>query len=121
MKKSTKTLLITTLIFFGYFNSKGYPLSTRHHVMNMGKNLVKFTCSPAYGIFVKGPKNIKEAYQYEVWGREKLEKRGLLRYKIFALWRVPGEEIKGIVDGLVDSGKTGGEFIKEFISIFFSD
>jgi len=87
----------------------------------MGKNLVKLTFSPLYGMFIKGPKNIKEAYEYEVYGGEDPEKKGLLRKKLFALWRSPGEETKGLIDGLVDSVKAGGDFLKEFLSIFFSD
>jgi len=87
----------------------------------MGKDVVKVVSSPLYGMFIKGPKNIKKAYQDEVWGREKKEKRGLLRYKLFVIWRMPGEEIKGIIDGVVESVDAGVHFLKEAISIFFSD
>ncbi len=117
--KRNKVLIIIVLLFSLSFNA--YSSSTRHHLINMGKNLTKCIFSPLYGIFIQGPKNIKEAYQYEVWEREKPEKRGQLRYKLFSLWRAPGEETKGIIDGLVDSTKAGGQVLKEFISIFFSD
>ena len=106
-------LLLSPLTSFSY--------SIRHHLINMGKNLVEFTFSPLYGVLIKGPKNIKKAYSYEVWGREKPEKRGLLRYRLFAIWRAPGEEIKGIVEGVEKSITAGANFIKELISIFFSD
>ena len=78
-------------------------------------------CAPLKGIFITGPQNIKKAYTSEVWDREKPTKRGLLRYKIFALWRAPGEEVKGLIDGLVESAQAGGDLLKNFLSIFFSD
>ena len=120
MNKLSRIMLILTLVAFA-FCQQAYGHSIRHHLINMGKNLVKFTFSPLYGALIKGPENIKEAYQYEVYGSENPEKRGLLRKKLFAIWRSPGEEMKGIIDGLVDSAKAGGEFLKEFLSIFFSD
>lgn len=104
-----------------FISHSAYAYSIRRHLINMGKNLVEFTSSPLYGVFVKGPQNIKKAYTYEVWEREKPEKRGLWRYRLFALWRMPGEETKGIIDGLVGSVEATGGFLKEFISIFFSD
>ncbi len=113
--------LITVLIILTAYFLSAYPYSARHHLINMGKRLVEASTSPLYGAFIKGPKNIKDAYQYEVWGREKPHKRGLLRYKLFAIWRAFGEEAKAIVEGVVGSVKAGGEFLKEFISIFFSD
>ncbi len=109
------------LILITFFCLNAYPYSARHHVINMGKNLKDAALSPIKGLFITGPKNIQEAYQYEVWEREKQEKRGLLRYKLFALWRVPGEETKGIIDGLTNCVKHSGIFLKEFLSIFFSD
>ena len=120
MKKLSRSLIIITLIIFVY-SHQARAHSIRHHLIDMGKNLVRLTISPIYGTFIKGPKNIKEAYNYEVYGSEKPEKRGILRKKLFALWRSPGEEAKGIIDGVVDSVKAGGQFLKEFISIFFSD
>ena len=120
MRKLSSSLIIITLIIFVY-SHQARAHSIRHHLIDMGKNLVRLTISPIYGTFIKGPKNIKEAYNYEVYGSEKPEKRGILRKKLFALWRSPGEEAKGIIDGVVDSVKATGEFLKEFISIFFSD
>jgi hypothetical protein len=118
-KRNRIAFFLITLTMF--ISSQAYAYSIRHHLINMGKNLVEIATSPLYGTFVKGPRNIKQAYQYEVWGREKPEKRGLLRYKFFALWRAPGEEVKGIIDGLIGSIQACGCFLKEFISIFFSD
>ncbi len=121
MKKfNAKPAIFTALIIFS-LHSQAFALSTRHHLINTGKNLVKFTLYPLHGIFIKGPQNIKAAYQYEVHGLEKPEKRGRFRNKVFAAWRSIGEEGKGIVDGLVTSAKAGGESLKELISIFFGD
>lgn len=96
-------------------------LSLRHHLINMGRNTAQIVIAPVYGTFIAGPKKVKEAYMYEVWGREKEEKRGLLRYKLFALWRAPGEEAKSIIDGLSESVTSAGTVIKELLSILFSD
>ena len=120
MNKPSKILILIILITL-VFSWQVHAHSIRHHLIDMGKNLVKLAFSPLYGIFIKGPRNIKEAYDYEVYGSEKPEKRGLLRKRLFALWRSPGEEAKGIIDGLVESVKAGGQFLKEFLSIFFSD
>lgn len=119
MRKLSRIATITTLIVF--ISCPAYAYSIRQHLINMGRNLMEVTFSPLYGMFFKGPHNVKEAYNYEVWGREKPEKNGLFRYKLFALWRAPAEETKGIIDGLVDSVKAGGQFSKELLSIFFSD
>ena len=119
MKKVNRILIIITLIIFTSGSAGAH--SIRHHLIDMGKNLTELTFSGLYGTFIKGPRNIKEAYNYEVYGSEKPEKRGLLRKKLFALWRSPGEEMKGIIDGLVDSAKATGQFLKEFLCIFFSD
>ncbi len=119
-KKFSKILIMITLITFAFCNQADAH-SIRHHLIDMGKCLIRLTLSPLYGAFIQGPRNIKEAYEYEVYGNERSEKRGLLRKKLFALWRSPGEEAKAIIDGLVDSVKAGGRFTKEFLSIFFSD
>ena len=117
-----KQLVVVFVVIIGIITPyKVYSYSVRHHLINMGKDVVKVVSSPLYGMFIKGPKNIKKAYQDEVWGREKKEKRGLLRYKLFVIWRMPGEEIKGIIDGVVESVDAGVHFLKEAISIFFSD
>ena len=120
MKRFSKMLIIIVLTIL-VLGKQAHGHSIRHHLIDMGKNLVQFTFSPLYGVFIKGPKNIKEAYEYEVYGSENPEKRGLLRKKLFAIWRSPGEEMKGLIDGLVDSAKAAGQFLKEFLSIFFSD
>jgi hypothetical protein len=90
-------------------------------MIDTGKNLARLAISPLKGAFVIGPKYVKDAYQYEVYGLEKPEKRGRLRNKLFAIYRAPAEETKGIIDGLVDGVKAGGRALKEFISIFFGD
>lgn len=120
MNKHSRILIIIALIIF-VSSGPLYAHSIRHHLINMGRNSVECVLSPLHGMFIKGPKNIKQAYDYEVYGSEDPEKKGLLRKKLFAIWRSPGEEVKGIIDGLVDSVKAGGQFLKEFLSIFFSD
>ena len=119
MKRIINTLIISLCIWGCVYPA--YAHSVRHHLIDTGKNFTDALCSPLYGIFIQGPKNIKDAYQYEVWGREKEEERGLLRYRLFAIWRAPGEEMKGIIDGLVGSITSLGKSGKEFLSIFFSD
>ncbi len=121
MKLSAKIILITILIAIFAFYSQAYAHSTRHHLIDTGKNLVKCALYPLHGIFIKGPQNIKAAYQYEVHGLEKPEKRGHFHNKVVACWHAIGEEGKGIIDGLITSAKSGGEALKEFISIFFGD
>ena len=113
----TLFLLIIGALFPQWIEAK----SVRGHIITAGRNLSDAVAAPLKGIFILGPRRIKDAYQYEVHGREKKEKRGLLRYKLFALWRAPGEEVKGIIDGCVDSVHSLGEMTKSIISIFFSD
>jgi hypothetical protein len=120
MKKVNRIIIIASLAM-SLCCQQASAHSARHHLINMGKSLFKLTLAPLYGVFVKGPQNIKEAYDYELYGSDKPEKRGLLRKKLFALWRSPGEETKGVIDGLVDGVNAGGQFLKEFLSIFFSD
>jgi len=60
-------------------------------------------------------------YKYEVYEREKPEKRRLLRYKLFAIISAPAVEIKTVIDGIVDSAAYSGKFCKELLSIPFSD
>ena len=117
--KISKIIIIALVSVF--IISSVYAHSARHHVIDMGKSIIEAVFSPLYGIFIKGPKNVKEAYQYEVHEREDPQKRGLMRYKLFAIWRAPGEEAKGVIDGIVGSVKSLGNSLKEFISIFFSD
>ncbi len=120
MIRRTINIFVLSLFIWGV-SYPGYSYSARHHLINAGKNVGDVIVRPLHGIFVKGPKNIKDAYEYEVWGREEEQKRGLLRYRLFALWRAPGEEVKGIIDGLTGSVKALGNSCKEIISIFFSD
>ncbi len=119
MKKTTKLLLLFSLACL--ISTPAYAYSARHHLIEMGKNAGQMIGAPLEGIFINGPQNIKKAYTYEVWEREDQQKRGLLRYKLFALWRTPGEEAKGIIEGVVESVKAGGSLLKNLLSIFFSD
>lgn len=115
-----KLIIIVALIVFVSYGQV-YAHSTRHHLIDMGKNIVKCAFYPLHGVFIKGPQNIKTMYQYEVYGLEKPEKRGHLRNKVVAYWQAIGEEGKGIIDGLTTSVKSGGIALKEFLSIFFGD
>lgn len=119
MKKINKIIVITSLGIL--ISHPAYAYSVRHHLINMGRNLVKMAFSPLYAAFIQAPRNIKETYGYEVWGREKPEKRGRFRYRLFAIWRSPAEATKAVLDGLIESVEASGEFSKEFLSIFFGD
>lgn len=119
MKKIIFYLAVIMVILF--WSNEAQALSRSHHLYNIGRNLVKMSVAPLKGIFVTGPRNIKKAYIYEVYEREKIEDRGKLRYKLFGIWRAPGEEIKGIVTGVVEAVECGGEAVKEFTSIIWSD
>lgn len=119
MRKLINIIILLSLILF--LSQKSYAYTTEHHLVNMGRNLLNVVFSPLKGAFIQGPQEIKKMYKYEVYEREKPEKRGLLRYKIFALWSAPAVELKAIIDGLVNSAAAGGKFFKEFLSIPFSD
>lgn len=121
MKLPDKKIIIIITLIVSAFYSQAYAHSTRHHLIDMGKNIGRCALYPLHGIFIKGPQNIKAAYQYEVYGLEKPEKRGHFHNKIVACWHAIGEEGKGIIDGLTTSVKSGGQALKEFISIFFGD
>lgn len=124
MQLNKKIFLRTGVIFILLLSclyEYAWPRSTPHHIYNMSRRLVEAAGGPLYGIFVAGPRNVKIAYIAEVREQEKPEKRGKLRYKVFGIWRAPGEEIKGVIDGITHSVSSAGRFCKEFISIFFGD
>ena len=121
MKKITFLFVTITIILSFALTKPVFARTTLHHFINAGKNIGRFALYPLHGIFIKGPKNVKEMYQYEVWGLEKPEKRGHLRNKIVACYQAPGEEAKGIIDGVTESVRSGGVALKELISIFFGD
>ena len=98
-----------------------FALSPPHHLYNISRRLCEVVGAPIYGVFFQGPKNIKEAYVSEVWEQEKPENRGQLHRKLFALWRAPGEEAKGIIKGITDSVSSLGQAGTELISLFFGD
>ena len=121
MKQPAKTLLLALAVTAILPLVPARAASTPHHLYNISRKLVETTGAPLYGIFVKGPKNIKQAYNAEVWGQEKPAKRGKFIHKAAGVLRSPGEEIKGIVDGLTDCVSSLGQAAKEFVSIFFGD
>lgn len=98
-----------------------YARSNRNHVIKGTKHLFKALADPFHGLFILGPRKVKETWEYEVHGREKEEDRNTLRGKLFAIWRAPGDEFKGTIDGISNCTKNLGSSLKEFISIIFSD
>ena len=120
MKTKKAKFIIISLILCTY-TPLSYAHSARHHLIKATKGIIGAAFSPLYGILIQGPKNIKEAYTYEVYQREKPEKRGQLRYKLFGIWRAPGEEVKGIIDGISDTVTHSTTSLKELVSILFSD
>lgn len=119
MKKISKLLIIVIMAFS--FCQQAFALSTVHHLYLISRRLVEVVGGPFYGIFVQGPKNVKAAYHAEVWEQEKPYKNGTLKFKVAGVLRAPGEEAKGLVDGITDSVSSGGNALKHFISIFFGD
>jgi hypothetical protein len=117
--KITATLLISSLICLS--PPPAYALATAHHLYNTSRRLCETIGGPFYGLLFQGPKNVKDAYFSEVWEQEKSENRGLLRNKLFGIYRAPGEEAKGIITGITDSVTSLGKACIEFISIFFGD
>lgn len=113
------SLLAITLLFLT--PSSAQAKSVRGHIFEMSRSVYDAVKAPITGIFVDGPKRMYATYQYEVHGREKEEKRNLFRYKLFAIWRAPGEEVKAIIDGCTQSVEHLGTCAKEGISVFFSD
>lgn len=115
------TLLITIFLLTLVYSSNAYSHSTRHHLIDSAKNLGSAVKAPFKSLLVDGPRTIKETYKYEVWEREKEEDRGQFKYKLFSIWRAPGDEIKAGVDGITNCIKHLGISIKELLSIPFSD
>ncbi len=103
------------------FVSPVHAKSVRGHLIESGKELVNVVVSPVKGLVYTGPRNIKNAYTYEVYGREKEEKRGRFRYKMFAIWRAPGEELKATVSGITEGVTSLGKALNEVASVIFSD
>jgi hypothetical protein len=120
MPKTSKLAILLLLGLIG-LSLTAYPHSTRHHFIDSGKNLVNTVVAPLKGLFIKGPERAKKAYQYEAHEREKPEKHGQLRNKLFGLWRAPGEQTKGTLDGITEGFTSFTTALKEFFSVFFSD
>ncbi len=114
-------ILIVSLSVFFFFQNMCMALTAKHHLFNTCKDVLNIPLSVLKGVFVYAPQNVKKAYNYEVYQREKPEKRKKLRYKIFAIWRAPGEIVKGVIDGVTEGVLSGAKALKEVISIFFSD
>ncbi len=111
------TIFLIICIYLICVSAPAEALSARHHLINAGKNFFKMVVSPFKGVLVSGPQNVHKAYVDEISQPEEPE----LRHHLFGIWRAPGEELKGTVDGIVDTFKYGGNCLKEIISIPFSD
>lgn len=120
-RKTLKTAPAVIVLILLFVPGPVQARSTPHHIYNISRRLCETVGGPFYGVFVQGPKNIKETWQAEVWEQEKPEKRGKLQYKLFAVYRAPGEEAKGIIKGITDSVVSLGKACTELISIFFGD
>ena len=112
---------VCAAVFCLFISGGVYAYTPEHHLINMGRDVLNILASPVKGVFLKGPADVSAMYQAEVYGREKPEKRGKFRYRMFALWSAPAVECKAIIDGLVDCGRFTGKFFKELLSIPFSD
>lgn len=115
-----KKIIICSLLASQTLNPV-YARSTRNHLIKSVKSFSKALADPAHGVFVLGPRKVKETWNYEVHEREKEEDRNTLRGKLFAIWRAPGDELKGTIDGISNCAIHLGDGVKELISIFFSD
>lgn len=118
-RKVLVLLFVSVVLFLDV--SSVWALSARGHIIAAAKSAHTAIMAPLRGVFYDGPQRIYDAYQYEVYGREKEEKRGRFRYKLFAFWRAPGEEAKATIDGCVQSVVSLGEMTKSLLSIVFSD
>ena len=118
-RKTIATVLLCA--FICSLPARGHAYTTEHHLINMGRDLSNIAASPVKGVFTNGPREVKKMFRYEVFEQEKPENNKRLRSVLFALWSSPSVEIKSIVDGIVDSSRYTGKFIKEFLSIPFSD
>ncbi|MCX7927933.1 MAG: hypothetical protein N2606_07385 [Candidatus Omnitrophica bacterium] len=116
-----KKIILITWIVILFYQQTAFAYTIEHHLINMGRDALNVLASPIKAIFFKGPQDIKRMWQYEVYGKEKPQKRGLWRYRLYALWRAPAVELKAGVDGVVQSITYLGSFSKELLSIFFGD
>lgn len=102
-------------------SSRADAYVTEHHLVNMSRDAANIIAAPVKAIFINGPKAIKKMYRYEVHEQEKPEKRHLLHHKIYSIVSAPAVETKAVIDGVVSSVTYAGKFLKEFLSIPFSD
>ncbi len=119
--KITINILLVFCLFSFAFCGHAQAFSTRHHLINIGKNIFKAPLSVLDAAFIKGPRSIKEIYRYEVYGSENPKKNGLFYKKAFAVWSAPPAEAKTIINGVVEGVSAIGEASKNLLSIFASD
>lgn len=113
---ATVGIIVVGITVLGW-SKAAEALSVRHHLINAGTDLVKMVVAPVKGIFATGPNNIKTAYRYEAYETESPKERS----GFFGIWRAPGEELKGVIDGVTEMVTYGGKVLWELISIPWSD
>lgn len=116
-----KKVLFITLLISLFLQMPLHARSSRNHLIKGTKNILNAIADPLHGLLFIGPKNVKKTWDYEVHGREKEEDRNQLRGKLFSIWRAPGDEFKGTIDGISNCVNNLGLGLKEYLSIFFSD
>jgi hypothetical protein len=94
---------------------------TEHHLVNMSRDAANIVAAPFKALFINGPRAIKNMYRYEVHEQEKPEKRRLMHHRLYSIVSAPAVETKAAIDGVVSSVTFAGKFLKEFLSIPFSD
>ena len=77
MKKIISIYALLLLISFA-FCQNSYAFSTRHHLINIGKDIIKTPLSILNAAFIKGPRDIREIFRYEVYGSADQKKRPVL-------------------------------------------
>jgi len=112
---------VVCCVLSGWPVGEVWARSVRHHLIRAGRGVAGMMVAPLEGAFVTGPKHVASAYRYEAHEREEPQDRGTVRGKLFGIWRAPGAELKGIVDGVVNAVRHGGEAAKELAAIIWSD
>ncbi len=114
-------VVVTCYVVIGWPVGEAWARSVRHHLIRAWRGVVGMVVTPLEGALMMGPKHVAAAYRYEAYEREESQDRGTVRGKLFGIWRAPGAELKGIVDGVVSAVRHGGEATKELASVIWSD
>jgi hypothetical protein len=117
MKKFT-TVVVAIACCFSLV-TPAHARSVRHHLINAGEKLGEAAGAPLHALVVEGPRNIRDAWNYETHGEQ--DRKNRLLNIVIALWRAPGEQIKAVVNGIGRSVSAASEMTVELLSIPFSD